>query len=399
VESDPHKADVSLNVAKFTKMTLIRDKEFLGALGAFARINTFTSFFEDVWAGARIEQAPRIIAAMLGLAGPLAVGAMVGRVEVGMAASLGGLAMSGGGKGETFREDARRMIYGLGAGGAAMLTGSAIAGHDILTAFGIPAIAGVAGLLGSISRPLARATTQFILYTIIAANIDAPTTHPIGMLLLFSMGAAGTAGLSLGLSSIFRAMRPLSHTPTSVAPSPRYTARQLLRRWRKSLAHLSGWQYVLRITPCLAAAGAFEWLWPHHHGYWVSITVVIVVQRNLQTALMRTFHRAAGTTLGVLLTSLILVGSPNTWAMIAMIGALAAARPMLIETNYTAYAAVMTPLVILLLDFGQAPSWVVVVDRLVATLAGCTLALTLAYLAWSTLFPPAPASAENKRRI
>jgi uncharacterized membrane protein YccC len=397
--SDPLKADVSRKAAKFAKITLNQDKEFLGVLCVFARINTFISFFADGWAGVRTARASQVLAAMLGLAGPLAVGAMTGHAEIGMAVSLGGLAMSGGGKGETFREEAPRMIYGLAAGGAAMLTGSAIAGHAILSFFGVAAIAAVAGLLGSISRPLARATTQFILYTIIAANVGAHTAHPLGMMLLFSLGAAWTAGLALVLRPLFRAMRPTSHTPANVAQVPKYTAGQLLRRWRNSLAHLSGWQYVLRITPCLVAAGAFEWIWPHHHGYWVSITVVIVVQRNLQTALTRTLHRAAGTALGVLLTSLFLVGAPNMWAMIAMIAALAAARPILIEANYTAYAAVMTPLVILLLDFGQEPSWVVVADRLVATLVGCALALTLGYLAWASLSPPARVSVESKRSL
>jgi uncharacterized membrane protein YccC len=359
----------------------------------------FISFFAEGWAGVRTARAPQVIAAMLGLAGPLAVGAVAGHAEIGMAVSLGGLAMSGGGKGETFREEAPRMIYGLAAGGAAMLTGSAMAGHGALSTFGVPAIAAVAGLLGSISRPLARATTQFILYTIIAANVAARTAHPLGMMLLFSVGAAWTAGLSLVLRPLFRAMRPSSHNTPNVVQTPKYSAKQLLRRWWHSLAHLSGWQYVLRITPCLVAAGAFEWIWPHHHGYWVSITVVIVVQRNLQTALTRTIHRAAGTTLGVLLISLLLVGSPNMWAMIAMIAALAAARPVLLDTNYTAYAAVMTPLVILLLDFGQAPSWPAVVDRLVATLVGCGLALTLGYLAWSSLSPPARVSVESKRSL
>ena len=117
--------------------------------------------------------------------------------------------------------------------------------------------------------------------------------------------------------------------------------------------------------------------------------MVIVVQRNLQAALPRTFQRAAGTSLGVLLTGLLLLGSSSMWAVIAIIAALAAARPILTEVNYTAYAAVMTPLVILLLDFGQEPSWAVVVDRLAATLFGCALALTLGYLVWSRLFPPA----------
>jgi hypothetical protein len=41
------------------------------------------------------------------------------------------------------------------------------------------------------------------------------------------------------------------------------------------------------------------------------------------------------------------------WTVFAIIIALAAARPILMEINYAAYAAVLTPLVILLLDFGQ----------------------------------------------
>jgi hypothetical protein len=77
------------------------------------------------------------------------------------------------------------------------------------------------------------------------------------------------------------------------------------------------------------------------------------------------------------------------WAAIAMIAVLSTARPILKEANYTAYAAVMTPLVILLLDFGREPSWAVVVDRLAATFAGCTLAVTFGYLMWSRIHPPA----------
>ena len=187
--SDPLKADVSRKTVKFAKITLNQDKEFIGLLCAFARINTFICFFADGWAGVRTARAPQVIAAMLGLAGPLAVGAMAGHAEIGIAVSLGGLAMSGGGKGETFRERAPRMLYTLAAGGAAMLTGSAMAGHAVLSTFGVAAIAAVVGLLGSISRPLARATTQFILYTIIAANVGAHTAHPLGMMLLFSLGA------------------------------------------------------------------------------------------------------------------------------------------------------------------------------------------------------------------
>jgi uncharacterized membrane protein YccC len=76
---------------------------------------------------------------------------------------------------------------------------------------------------------------------------------------------------------------------------------------------------------------------------------------------------------------------PPVWAVVAIIAACAAARSVLVESNYIAYVAVQTLLVILLLDFGQAPSWAVIVDRLAATLAGCALALTVGYLGWSRI--------------
>jgi uncharacterized membrane protein YccC len=359
-----------------------------------------TSLSERIlkWTDGSAPRTSQVVAAMLGLAGPIAAGVMLGHARTGMVMSLGGLALSAGGKGETLRQQATGLIYALVAGSAAMFTGSVMAGHGMLTTFGIPAVAAVAGLLGSISRPLVRSTTQFILYTIIAANLNSREAHPLGIMLLFALGAAWTAGLSLVLQPLFHALRiQLPSTAANTTSPPRRSARQLLRRWWNSLAYLSGWQYALRITLCLIAAQGFEWLWPHHHGYWVSITVVIVVHRNLDAALTRTLQRAAGTVLGVLLISLLLLGSPPTSAVIATIALLAAARPILKQANYAAYAAVMTPLVILLVDFGQAPSWSVIVDRLFATLAACALALTLGYLMWSKHSPAGRIAVESNR--
>jgi len=324
---------------------------------------------------------------MLGLAGPLTVGVLTGYGQAGAAAALGGLALGRGAKGGSTGKQAPALIYALAAGSAAMLTGCLLSAHTLAAAFAIPLFAAAAGLLGSISRSLARATIQYILYTVIAAHLAAPDTNPFGVMLLFLLGAGWTAALSLVLRPVFKALHLVPHSPIAenAVQLPKYSAGQYLRRWRKSLTHLAGWQYVLRISSCLVAAAAFEWIWPLHHGYWISMTVVIVVQRNLQTAPARAFHRAAGTMLGVLLISLLLLASPPLWALLLIIAALAAARPVLLETNYTSYAAVMTPLVILLLDFGQAPSWAAAIDRLAATFVGCALALTLGYLGWSRL--------------
>lgn len=363
----------------------------MGATEGFSSLRRkAASFFAWMGPEAVIFRASQAVAAMLGLAGPIVVGAMAGHTSYGMVASLGGLALSGGVRGDTVREQVRGLLYLLAAGSMAMLVGSGIAGQGMITAAAAVAVSVAAGLLGSISRPLARSAPVFMLFTIIAANLGDGNAKPLAVMLLFCLGATWTAGLSLTFHSLVKVAHPalIPENRTTAASPPKYSARQLLRRWRKSLAHWSGWQYTLRIAVCLSAGLGFEWIWPHHHGYWVLIIVVIVVQRRPDAVLTRTFHRAAGTALGVLLTSLLLLGDPTIWTVIAMIAVLAAARPILMEVHYAAYAVVQTPLVILLLDFGQTPSGTVIVDRLVATLVGCALALTLGYLGWSRISPP-----------
>ncbi len=101
------------------------------------------------------SRASQMIAAMLGMAGPITVGVMTGHPQAGLLASLGGLALSGDGKGATFREQAPGLIYAMIASSAAVFAGSAVAGRGLLTALAIPAVVAMIGLLGGISRPLA----------------------------------------------------------------------------------------------------------------------------------------------------------------------------------------------------------------------------------------------------
>ncbi len=337
--------------------------------------------------GIKASRMSHAAAAMLGMAVPVAAGAATGHGQIGVLASLGALALSGDGEGDTFRAQFPGLAYALAATSTAMLTGSMLAGRGPAAALAVPVIAGAAGLLGGLSRPLARAAVQFILFTVIAAHLGAGEIHPAAKTFVFLAGAAWTAFLSLSLRPIFQAFMPSPANPPAAAAPPRYTMKQLIARWRRSFAQFSGWQYTLRIVLCLAAAEALVLVWPYGHGYWIAITVAIVVHRNLSAALPRALERAGGTVGGVLLCGALMFAAPSAWGLIATIAVLAALRPLLREANYTVYAAVMTPLVILLLDYGQALSVAVVMDRLVATLAGCALALTLGYLAWLGFLP------------
>jgi p-aminobenzoyl-glutamate transporter AbgT len=66
------------------------------------------------------------------------------------------------------------------------------------------------------------------------------------------------------------------------------------------------------------------------------------------------------------------------WAIVAVVSLLAGLRPLLKERNYAAYATIMTPLVVLLMDLGRTPELSTVGCRLADTVTGCLLATSYA---------------------
>jgi uncharacterized membrane protein YccC len=362
-------------------------------------MSRIASLLDENCSRLRTVEASQVVAAMLGLTGPIAIGAFIGHAEMGMATALGGVALSGEGKGLTTTERVLSLFSTLLAGTAAMVTGVAMAGHGRWTIFGLPALAMVAGLLGRISRPLARASRQFVLFTILASGFGVNGEHPFGIAFLFFLGAIWTASLSLVLRPFSHVMfSRSSHAALAEAPRPpKKTLRQLLRHWWDSLATLAGWQYPLRIFICLLAAQALELLWPFSHNYWIGLTVGIVVQRDLQSSLSRTLHRVVGTLLGVLIAGLLALEALPLWAIISIVAVLASMRPVFRDSNYIAYSAVHTPLIIILVDFGHTLSLVVSIDRFVATVAGCVISMIFGYLLWLKILAPRPLD-ENRER-
>ncbi len=347
------------------------------------------------WSPGKAARPAQIAGAMLGLAGPILVGVVTGHVRTGMGASMGGLALSGlalGGRaqGETVREQARSLAWAVLAGSAALLIGSALGRDPVLTAIGMPLVGLLAGLAGSISMPLVVLTAQFIVFTAIAVSLGAQGTNPVGAAALFALGATWTASMFLALewAGRGRARARNAEAATPGAPArPRPPVSALLKRWRRSLLRLPGWQFAIRSGSCLAAAEAVAWVWPWHHAYWIALTVAITLERRLPAPPTRVLERFVGTAVGVVLAGLLMLWAPPVWALIGMVALLAAARPVFRSANYTAYAAIMTPLIILLLDFDQVPSVGILFDRLAGTAAGCGIVLTLGYLAWSRYAP------------
>ena len=82
------------------------------------------------------------------------------------------------------------------------------------------------------------------------------------------------------------------------------------------------------------------------------------------------------------------------WPLVAYaaLGVLALARPVLKTKNYLAYSAVMTPLILLIMDAGKPPGSGALLDRLLATVAAAALVLIANQVACRFSPPPEPAA-------
>jgi type IV secretory pathway VirB3-like protein len=324
-----------------------------------------------------------------GMAGPVLVGAAMGDLPMGLAASLGGLALGGLAPRSTLKIQIAELIAALAPLAAASLAAALISGHDWATGAAMMALAAVAAAIGGYSRPMAVATTRFIVFLAIVVNVADATPQPIALVVLIMAGALWTACLSLVLGAVARALRRDDPRANAVAP-PAATAAQKTARWRRSLASLSGWQYTLRLAAGLGVAEALRRHWPDHHFYWIGLTVALLTQRRIEAIPVKTTQRALGTALGVVAASLFIAYSPPAWSLALGIGLLAGVRPLLRARNYLIYSAVMTPLIVLILSGGRPLESGVLIDRLIATLVAAALAILANWIAGKALADKGP---------
>jgi len=146
----------------------------------------------------------------------------------------------------------------------------------------------------------------------------------------------------------------------------------------------AAFRHAIRTAVCFALALWLGRILPIKHGYWLPMTVAIVLRADYAGTLSYGLLRMAGTVLGlVLTTALVLVLPANAWIHLAVLAALCAGYRYLGNVHYAAAVACLTGLVVLLLAFvGEKPE-PTVIARLVDTVLGSLVALA-AYGLWPT---------------
>ena len=148
--------------------------------------------------------------------------------------------------------------------------------------------------------------------------------------------------------------------------------------------HSVAFRHAVRCGVCLAVALALSHTLPLSRGYWMPMTVAIVLRADFGATWRFGLLRVIGTLSGLLLTTgLLHFGFDEFWEALALFTVLCFAYRELATVHYGVAVACLTGLVVILLSFyGVAPE-ASMAARATDTVLGSALALA-AYLLWPT---------------
>ena len=135
-------------------------------------------------------------------------------------------------------------------------------------------------------------------------------------------------------------------------------------------------QYAIRQALTLAVAAELARYLDLANGYWVPMTVLIVLKPGFKETIQRGLERVAGTLLGAALATLLVHTfklEPVTMAVLVVLFAWFSYA--LLNVNYALFAIGLTGYIVFLLDFGGLSTQAVVARRTVNTALGGGLAL------------------------
>jgi len=326
------------------------------------------------WRGDEPIDWTSMAAAGLGMAGPLALAAHNGHLNIGLAGAVGSLLMGTGSAGRTIGDLGYNELKILATLAVAAIIVAIISDHGVWSNAAVVLVAGIAALIGGYSLQLSVSTGRFIVFLCITFSAASGHEDAVSIFPLICLNAACTSALIFAFGAVKRSIHepgPLAE-PTDV---PSFTLRQKLNRWFGLLCTLKGWQFPLRIVICLGIAVAIATYWPTHRFFWIALTVALVCQRPLEPWPLRTTQRAIGTCIGVVIAAIAITQALPSWALITLLGLLSTFRLGLQKRNYLLFSAFITPVVMLILDAGRPVESNLLFDRLVATIIGSALVI------------------------
>jgi len=242
---------------------------------------------------------------------------------------------------------------------------------------------GTAPLAGSAAMEGIEATVDALRLQWHAAG--SPRPRALAIAVARAQGLAGQLRAMLrntnfaGSRGELRAQLAEAHLPRALRP------RSALATLRANIGLSSvAFRHALRCGVCVSLAVAVERLSGIEHGYWIPMTIAIVLKPDFAGTFQFGLLRVAGTLLGlVLTTALVHYAFGNAWEQLVLLALLCIGFRMLVTVHYGLGVMMLTGIVVILLAFDGIAPGETMLARGAATAIGSAVAL-LAYALWPT---------------
>ena len=213
------------------------------------------------------------------------------------------------------------------------------------------------------------------------AKLDAPAADP-ALRALYGQLRAAWRSATIPLTGI-----SLPHRIPHGRVLPRYKDQIATIRSHMHLGSSFG-RHAVRLAVVLTAAGVIAEVVPLQRGYWITLTAALVLRPDFTTTLTRGVARIAGTILGAVAATWLVLSVPDTpHVYLALAAFFAATCYAAFQLNYGLFSLSVTAYVVFLLALLGTPESAAVQNRLIATTAGGVLAM-FSYLVWPTWESP-----------
>jgi uncharacterized membrane protein YccC len=145
----------------------------------------------------------------------------------------------------------------------------------------------------------------------------------------------------------------------------------------------STFRYALRLAAAAALASVIASAFHLTRGYWIPMTVVVVLKPNFGGTLHRAIQRITGTVAGALLAAVVLSFVQDSVWLLLILALLSFATLTLRWANYVAFSLALTPMIMVMLDLAHPGTITDSFLRIAHTIIGGGLAIVCGYL----LFP------------
>lgn len=143
-------------------------------------------------------------------------------------------------------------------------------------------------------------------------------------------------------------------------------------------------RHALRTGTCVALALAAARLTGMGHGFWIPMTVAVVLRADFSGTWKTGVLRVLGTLAGLVLTTVLLhFGLPGEWPRVLLLAVLAFGFRLLSGVHYGLGVMLLTAMMVVLLAFHGIAPGEAMAARALATVVGSAVALS-AYLLWPT---------------